>query len=173
MPERYPNTQDPSTSCWAVFFGVLVHLPQEKSRGPMMNFPSCSCACAVDIATASASTASRSSWYMVLSAHVPGLIEFTGRRGRGARPEPPGVGIRAAHPAVQGLLFHGGGVVSLAMLLLPELFARPDAGLDERHLSAVGRRSRHHDRHASELVSGLVAAQAHDGPPRLRRRRQS
>src|SRR5262245_41565616 len=36
----------------------------------MMNFPSCSCACAVDIATASASTANRSSWYMVLSAHV-------------------------------------------------------------------------------------------------------
>src|SRR6516225_6603833 len=74
MPERHPNTQDPSTSCWAVFFGVLVHLPQEKSRGPMMNFPSCSCACAVDIATASASTANRSSWYMVLSAHVAQLI---------------------------------------------------------------------------------------------------
>src|SRR6516165_2544939 len=71
-----PNTQDPSTSCWAVFFGVLAHLPQEKSRGPMMNFPSCSCACAVDIATANASTANRSSWYMVLSAHVPGLIDL-------------------------------------------------------------------------------------------------
>jgi hypothetical protein len=42
----------------------------------MMNFPSCSCACAVDIATASASTANRSSWYMVLSAHVPGLIDL-------------------------------------------------------------------------------------------------
>src|SRR5262249_45851219 len=70
VPERYPNTQDPSTSCWAVFFGMLVHLPQEKSRRPMMNFPSCSCACAVDIATASASTANRSSWYMVLSADV-------------------------------------------------------------------------------------------------------
>src|SRR5262249_49366448 len=42
----------------------------------MMNFPSCSCscACAVDIATASASTANRSSWYMVLSAHVAQLI---------------------------------------------------------------------------------------------------
>src|SRR5499433_3781932 len=76
MPERYPNTQDPCTSCWAVFFGVLIHLPQEKSRGPMMNFPSCSCACAVDIATASASTANRSSWYMVLSAHVPRLIDL-------------------------------------------------------------------------------------------------
>src|SRR5262249_50412863 len=78
MPERYPNTQDPCTSCWAVFFGVLIHLPQEKSRGPMMNFPSCSCACAVDIATASASMANRSSWYMVLSAHEPGLIDLSG-----------------------------------------------------------------------------------------------
>src|SRR5262249_11536752 len=84
MPERYPNTQDPCTSCWAVFFGVLIHLPQEKSRGLMMNFPSCSCscACAVDIAMASASTANRSSWYMVLSAYVPRLIDLFRRYSR-------------------------------------------------------------------------------------------
>ena len=43
-----------------------------------------------------------------------------------------------AYPSVQGVLLHRGGALSLAVLLLPELFARPDAGLDERHLSVVG-----------------------------------
>jgi hypothetical protein len=37
----------------------------------------------------------------------------------------------------------------------------------------VGRGARDHDRDPGELVSGLLAAQAHDGSPRLRRRRQS
>jgi multimeric flavodoxin WrbA len=37
----------------------------------------------------------------------------------------------------------------------------------------VGRRARHHDHNARELVSGLFPAQADDGSPRLRRRRKS
>src|SRR5262245_27916591 len=59
-PERYPSTQDFSCSCWAVFFGVLIHVPQEKLVGWMTVLGSC--ACAVDIATASASMAMRSTF---------------------------------------------------------------------------------------------------------------
>jgi hypothetical protein len=47
------------------------------------------------------------------------------------------------------------------------------ARLDERHLSQMGRRARHPDRHAGALVSGAHHPQADDGPPGLRRRRQS
>src|SRR5215831_17760961 len=54
----------------------------------------------------------------------------------------------------------------------PNYSLRSDARLDERDLSDVGRRARHHDHNACELVSGLIPAQADDGPPRLRRRRK-
>lgn len=51
--------------------------------------------------------------------------------------------------------------------------AWPGRRLDERHLSDVGRGARHHDRHACELVSGLVAGKADDGSAGLRGWRQS
>ena len=54
----------------------------------------------------------------------------------------------------------------------PEPRARPDAGLDERDLPALGRRARRDDRDARQLVPRAVGAEAHDRPPRLRRRRQ-
>ena len=90
-----------------------------------------------------------------------------------ARPVAAGVRVRAQHPSLQGLLLDRGAALPLAVLLLSELFARPDAGLDERHLSDVGGGARHHDRHAGQLVPGHLAAQADDGPAGLRRRRQS
>src|SRR5262249_46465765 len=43
-----------------VRFGVLTHLPQEKSSGPMMALSSC--ACALDIAATSSSTTNRSTF---------------------------------------------------------------------------------------------------------------
>ena len=98
----------------------------------------------------------------------------TGERGGGtARPVSRDVGIRPQHSSLQSVLFDGGATLPLAVLLLPELFARPDARLDERHLSHVGRGTWHHDRDPGELVSGDVAIQADDGPAGLRRRRQS
>ena len=88
-------------------------------------------------------------------------------------PDPAGLRVRPPHPSLQGLLLDRGGALPLALLLLPELFARPDAGLDERDLPDVGRGARDHDRHPGELVPGLLAAEADDGPAGLRRRRQS
>ena len=62
--------------------------------------------------------------------------------------------VRPPHPPLQGLLLDRGAALPLALLLLPEPFARPDAGLDERHLPDVGRGARRHDRHAGQLVPG-------------------
>ena len=52
------------------------------------------------------------------------------------------VRVWSQHPSLQSLLFDFASAVSLAMLVLSELFTRADAGLDERHLSDVGRGSR-------------------------------
>src|SRR5436190_23222400 len=65
--------------------------------------------------------------------------------------------------SMQGVLLDSAGFVPLAMLLLSELFARTDPGLDERYLSHVGC--------GGQLVSSLFAAQADDGRAGLRRRR--
>src|SRR5258708_40294914 len=73
---------------------------------------------------------------------------------------------------MQGVLFYRGAVVPLAVLLLSELWIRPDPGLDERDLPHVGSRPRGDHRHPRELVPGLVAAKIDDGPAGLRRRRQ-
>ena len=76
-------------------------------------------------------------------------------------------------PSVQVLRLDRDAAVSLAVQLLPELFARPGRRLDERDISAMGGGARRHDRHAGELVSGAGLAQGDDRPPGLRRRRQS
>src|SRR6266508_364119 len=102
-----------------------------------------------------------------------GVRRRAGRCHRAARPQPPRFGIRAPYSSLQGLLLHGRRPLPLALLMLSELFTRPDARLDERDLPDVGRGPRHHDYYARELVSGLVAAQADDGPSRLCGRRQS
>ena len=94
------------------------------------------------------------------------------RRGRGPRPLARRLGVRPHDPPLQGLLLHRRAALPLALLLLPEPQPRPDRRLDERDLSDVGRGARHHDRHAGELVPGDLAAEADDGPPGLRRRRQ-
>jgi hypothetical protein len=70
-------------------------------------------------------------------------------------------------------LLHGRRPLPLAVLMLSELFTRSDTRLDERDLPDVGCGPRHHDCYARELVSSLIAAQADDGPSRLRGWRQS
>ena len=90
-----------------------------------------------------------------------------------ARSVAAGVRVRAEHPPVQGLLLDRGGALPLAVQLLPQLLARPDAGLDERDLSALGARARHHADQPGQLVLADLADEADDGPAGLRRRRQS
>ena len=95
------------------------------------------------------------------------LVELAGACFRGARISTVDVldfaadiGVRQANPSLQVVRVDLDGAVSLAMQLLPELFAGPDRRLDERDLSALGGGARHHDRHAGELVSGLAALKA-------------
>ena len=91
---------------------------------------------------------------------------------RHPRPQPAHVGIRQADPSVQVLRRHRDAAVPLAVQLLSELCAGPDRRLDERDLSALGRRARHHDYHPGELVSRADSTEGDDRPAGLRRRRQ-
>ena len=111
------------------------------------------------------------SWRMIET----GAGDLRGRRHVGANPRPvaPHLRIWPQHPSLQGLLLDRRGAVPLAVQLLPQPQPRPDPGLDERHLSAVGPRPWHHDRHAGQLVLADLAAEADDGPAGVRRRRQS
>ena len=88
------------------------------------------------------------------------------------RPEQSRFRVRPRHLSLQSLRLHCDAALPLALLLLPKPLPRPDPRLDERALSPLGRGPRGHDRHARPLVSGHQPAQAHDGPPRLRRWRQ-
>ena len=102
--------------------------------------------------------------------------EICGRgRGQGRDPQPlaPGLGIWRQHPPLQGLLLDRRGALPLALLLLPQLCARPGPGHDERDLSVVGKSARHHADNAGELVSHVEPDEADDRPAGLRRRRQS
>src|SRR3546814_2887078 len=60
------------------------------------------------------------------------------RQGGGAQPFAPGRRVWEAHPPLQSLLLDRAGALPLALLLLPQLRARPDAGHDERHLPTLG-----------------------------------
>ena len=80
--------------------------------------------------------------------------------------------VRPRDLPVQGVRVDGDAALPLAVLVLPEPRARPDARLDERDLSALGRRARRADRDAGALVPGAVGAEADDRPARVRRRRQ-
>ena len=99
-------------------------------------------------------------------------IEARRHRGRPARPEPFDVGLRAPHPSLQGLRLDGDAAVPLAVQLLPEPCARPDQRLDGRDLRAWV------SAHGVLLVTPVYwyqvgePAQADDGPPGVRRRRQ-
>src|SRR4051794_18836444 len=74
---------------------------------------------------------------------------------------------------MQDVLFDRGDALPLAVLVLPELLARSDAGLDERDLPDVGEGRRRAAGDPGQLVPGELAAEADDGPAGLRRRRQS
>jgi hypothetical protein len=52
-------------------------------------------------------------------------------RSRNPRPQPHHIGVRQNNPSVQVMRVHVDGAVPLAMQLLPELFARAGARLDE------------------------------------------
>ena len=93
-------------------------------------------------------------------------------RGRLPRPLAADVRVRPRHLSVQGVRVDRAAALPLAVLVLPEPRARPDAGLDERDLSALGRGARRDDRYAGQLVPGADGAEADDRPPGLRRRRQ-
>ena len=95
------------------------------------------------------------------------LVELAARRSAASTVSRSRCSISAAlaseyrphDPSLQGLLLDRGAALPLALLLLPEPCPRPDPGLDERDLSAVGRGARHHDRHAGQLVPGDLAAE--------------
>ena len=74
------------------------------------------------------------------------------RRVRCARPEPAHVRVPAPHPPLQGLRVHRHAAVPLALQLLPQPRAGPDARLDGRDLRALDRRARGADRHPGLLV---------------------
>ena len=94
-------------------------------------------------------------------------------RVRPARPEPSHRAVRTPDPALQGVRLDRHAALPLALLLLSEPRHGPGERLDERDLSALGRRARRADRHAGVLVPGAERAEADDRPAGLRRRRQS
>jgi len=55
------------------------------------------------------------------------------------------------------------GTLPLAVLVLSELWAGPNAGLDERHISDVGGSAWCPDHYSGQLVSGIIAHKADDG----------
>src|SRR3546814_19130134 len=89
-----------------------------------------------------------------------------------SQPFAPGRRVWEAHPPLQSLLLDRAGALPLALLLLPQLRARPDAGHDERHLPTLGSGARHHAEHAGQLVSYGQPDAADDRPAVLRRWRQ-
>ena len=116
----------------------------------------------------------------------PGEISKTIRLARMMREEIAAASMEAdlldlslltSEPALR--IFPCKGCVSTAMPLChwpcscyPNHALRPDQRLDGRDLRALGRRARRHRRDAGLLVPGAEHAQAHDGPPGVRRRRQ-
>ena len=100
-------------------------------------------------------------------------IEGVAARMRPARPEPAHGAVRPADPAVQGLRLDGDAALQLALFVLPEPCDGPGERLDERDLSAMGRRARRDDRDAGVLVPGAQRAEAHDRLAGLRGWRQS
>src|SRR3546814_13275601 len=90
-----------------------------------------------------------------------------------SQPFAPGRRVWEAHPPLQSLLLDRAGALPLALLLLPQLRARPDAGHDERHLPTLGSGARNHADHAGQLGSYVEPDEADDRTAGLRRWRQT
>jgi len=99
-------------------------------------------------------------------------VRGDGLGGRYSRSIAGDVGVRQADTSLQVLRLDLDGALSLALQLLSELFAGPDRRLDERNLSAMGRRPRHHDRCAGQLVSCADRPEGDDRSAGLCRWRQ-
>src|SRR3954466_15954345 len=82
-------------------------------------------------------------------------------------------GVWASNPAVQIVRRDRHASLSLAVLMLSESRHGTGERLDERAVSPLGRRPWSDDRDAGVLVSGTEHVEAHDGPARVRRRRES
>src|ERR671910_3322790 len=87
--------------------------------------------------------------------------------GARARPVAAGVRVRTQHPSMQGVLLDRGRALPLAVQLLSQLLARPDAGLDERDLPFVGPGAWDHADQSGQLVLADLTDEADDGPAGL------